>query len=176
MVDDDSPTEVWVKNERGQWCFRAPETGTLVRRTWQAVFVACRIPMEYLEDDELAQCALRANITGSLVIPRQRRIVISPQAARARKAEMMRRSMEAQDALISRYLGVFEEIALDTNADAQHRLRAAEAALDRIIGKASQKVEVNAQVAVWEQGLGGLLVGTGDATIALDAPANEGDT
>lgn len=118
--------------------------------------------MTALADDELECCLLRINIDGPLHRVSSQRLIISPQAARMRKAELMRRAMEHNDALVARYMKVFEDIAMDDQADAQHRLRAAEAGLDRIIGKAPQKIDVTADVAVWEQGIGGLLVDTID--------------
>lgn len=155
---DESPTEVWQKQE-GHWFFVHPETGARTARTWANVFAACKIPMEYLDDQELELCLLRKNVTGELHAPLTvTRRPLSMQAARARKSELMRRTMEHNDSLIGRYMKVYEEVALDQNVDAQHRIRAADSALDRIVGKASQKLEVTAQVAVWEQGIAGLLV------------------
>ena len=172
---DESPKEIWLHAEGTYW-FIDPDTGTRIQRTWDNVFRNCRIPMTYLDDEELDQCLLRRAITGKLNTraDRKNRLAISPQAARARKAEMLRRAMHENDAFIDRGFRTLRDIADDDTQDAQHRIRAIAEVFDRMGVIKQQKIEVSAEVAVWEQGIGGLLVEVTEPAM-IEPVAGEGN-
>jgi hypothetical protein len=112
------------------------------------------------DDEELRQGRRRA-ASGTW---RGRKPTVVPKALHD---ELVRRTLDQAAILLRDNLGaaveVLVELVTDEGIEAKDRLRAVQMIMDRVMGKAPDKVELTAEMKPWEIALRGGIVNTGSA-------------
>ena len=128
-------------------------TGERIARSW-ANFSAGHIPIEDLDDDELAREKLR---DGEGMF-RGRNTEMVPRTLRRKvQSELNRRAVLTIQEDTFSYLATLKEISQDQNASPTERMKASQYLLERIIGPTPQKVEISAEIKPWEGLVGDIM-------------------
>lgn len=120
--------------------------GVLIPRIW-ANFVSGKIPIEELDNEELAEERLK-NKNGTFAGGPPKAV---PRALRkAMQTELQRRLALSVQSTAFEAVEVFAEAMRDTSADWRDRMYAARYLHERVVGKIPEKMEVTAEVKPWE--------------------------
>lgn len=107
-----------------------------------AQFLSGVITVEDLDDDELAQGRLKAS--DGTFRGRPPRVIPSEMVQAMRREWLKRANARLAEALLERGIGTLVELAKDSPDDSV-RLRAAQAIIERTMGKVPDKIEVAAE-------------------------------
>lgn len=108
-----------------------------------AEFLAGKITVEDLDDDELAQGRLKAS--DGTFRGRPPSVIPQEMVAAMRREWLKRANARLAEALLEKGIGTYVELAGNEEVDPGVRLRAADRIVERMMGKVPDKVEVAAE-------------------------------